>query len=170
MKIGPFSTNDLWTVIPELQCLDGTVYLQYTCVMTEDQQYYKYLNLCIIVSLAILICFVFMIFIRWIIIQSKIRQLEWDIATITLSDYSVEFPISKESYLNWYENLYKAPDGDSGKQVAPSYSLKKFLIKQIEASLNDDLIGENSDEETLNHKGFKIADIQFSFDNGDLIH
>jgi len=29
-------------------------------------------------------------------------QLEWDLATVTLGDYAVEFEISAEAYTLWY--------------------------------------------------------------------
>ena len=42
-------------------------------------------------------------------------------------------------------------------------------MKQIETSLLLDSINEVPDREALNPKNLKIADIQFSYDNADLI-
>ena len=42
----------------------------------------------------------------------KIDQLEWDLATVTAGDYSVEFDIPKKAYKDWYENIYKQSGGE----------------------------------------------------------
>ena len=42
----------------------------------------------------------------------KVKQLEWDLATVTAGDYTVEFDISKESYNDWYDYVYKKSGGE----------------------------------------------------------
>lgn len=56
-------------------------------------------------------------------------------ATVTAGDYSVEFPIKKESYDWWKSEVYRAPGGDFENGVAPAFSLKKYLKKEIEEKL-----------------------------------
>ena len=36
----------------------------------------------------------------------KIQQLEWDISTVTLGDYSVEFELPRRNYEEWYNRTY----------------------------------------------------------------
>ena len=42
----------------------------------------------------------------------KVEQLEWDLATVTAGDYTVEFDIEKESYNDWYDYVYKKSGGE----------------------------------------------------------
>jgi len=53
-----------------------------------------------------LICFLFSVAIKWKYQGGKIKQLEWDMATVTAGDYAVEFPIPKAVYQNWYNATY----------------------------------------------------------------
>lgn len=51
-------------------------------------------------------------------------QLEWDMATITAGDYTVEMEIKKETYISWYDEHYKVPGGDYEKGISSGYSMK----------------------------------------------
>jgi len=51
-----------------------------------------------VVFMSGLICLFFTASIRWLFQGQKIKQLEWDMATVTAGDYSVEFDISREMY------------------------------------------------------------------------
>lgn len=82
-----------------------------------------------------LTCCIFSIFVRWMHLQGKVNQIEWDMATITASDYTVEMTIHKNDYDEWYSRDYKKPGGDFDKDVPPSMSLKKHLIHEIERNL-----------------------------------
>jgi len=44
----------------------------------------------------------FTIFVRWLYLKGKLNQVEWDMATITAADYTVEMAIKEKSYLAWY--------------------------------------------------------------------
>jgi hypothetical protein len=68
--------------------------------------------------------------------NSKIKQLEWDVATITAGDYTVEFKISKESHEHWYNTIY--PD-DRDRGISTGESFKNYIKTQIESLLNEDL-------------------------------
>jgi hypothetical protein len=68
--------------------------------------------------------------------SGKIKLLEFDLATITAGDYSVEFKIKRENYLTWYEMVYRAGEhSDKSKDIPPAMSLKNFMIKEIETYL-----------------------------------
>ena len=38
--------------------------------------------------------------------------MEWDMATITAGDYTVELRIDPDDYRHWYNNIFRAPGGD----------------------------------------------------------
>jgi hypothetical protein len=61
------------------------------------------------------ISLIFLVQIRRLYQGGKITQLEWDMATITAGDYTVEFEIKEKSYIDWYDNHYIVPGGDYDK-------------------------------------------------------
>ncbi len=64
---------------------------------------------------------------------------EWDLNIVTLDDYSVELPIKKEGYQDWFDNIFHAENGDYSRNISPGLSLKKYLIKSIEKQLTSEL-------------------------------
>lgn len=107
----------------------------------------------------------------------KIQQIEWDMATITAGDYSVEFRISAENYRWFHSEIYRAPDGPFENKVSPALALKTYLAKEIEEKLDawaadnpwalTKLYGKKKTEKS--YGGTKVADIVFSFNNARLI-
>jgi len=67
--------------------------------------------------------------------DGKIRQLEWDLSTVTAGDYTVEFQIPAPAYQRWYTDTYKSRGGDCDQGFSPALSLKRTLINQIESAL-----------------------------------
>ena len=63
----------------------------------------KYRGLCVSTFFGTLICCTFTFVIRWLKKKSRLDQINWDMKTITASDYSVELKISKSNYKKWYE-------------------------------------------------------------------
>jgi hypothetical protein len=88
------------------------------------------------VATTCLIALLFTTSIRLMFQGGKIQQIEWDCATVTAGDYSVEFPINKEKYLTWKENEYRKAGGDFEQGVSPAISLKQYLQKDIEKKLD----------------------------------
>jgi hypothetical protein len=129
----------------------------------------------------VLIALLFTVSIRFMYQGGKIKQIEWDCATVTAGDYSVVFNIQHKSYIDWRDKVYEAAGGDMEKNIAPGLSLKELLKKEIEEKLdawvNDPannwalvkLYGSNKKGKTQ-YGGTKVADIVFSFNNAALIH
>ena len=103
--------------------VNNSVFAQYTCVMSQSQQEFKYRALCINTFFGSLICLLFSIFVHWIYMTGKLHQVEWDLATISAADFSVEFPIKKDSYQKWYDKAYKLR-GPELAGTSPSFALK----------------------------------------------
>ena len=93
----------------------------------------------LVTSTAILIAFLFSITVKSLFQGGKIKRLEWDMATITAADYSVEFEIPEVGYQKWYDEDYKKPGGDYDNNVPPAMSLKKTMIAVIEETLTQEL-------------------------------
>lgn len=150
--------------------------------------------MCLAVGTAVLISFLFLIMIRYLYQGGKMKQIEWDMSTVTAGDYAVEFPISRENFETWKKMHYDSEGGLKETGVSMAIGLKKYLTEQIEeildtwARANPDVLEENMTEkqkkkrekkrEKARKKGeelpglapTKIADIQFSFNNSELIH
>ena len=89
--------------------------------------------------MGVFICFIFMIQVTNLYKGGKIKQMEWDMATITAGDYTVEWEILEDTYRQWYDNVYMADDGDYSKGIAPGLSMKQHLKEKIEEDLTRDL-------------------------------
>lgn len=66
--------------------------------------------------------------------NSKIKNLEWDVSTITAGDYTVEYKFVEGTYDHFYNHQYLAHDKSKGISIGES--LKNYLIKEFEALLN----------------------------------
>ena len=118
----------------------------------------------------------FSIMIRSLYYGGKIKLLEWDFATITAGDYTVELPIPEKAYVEWYDNEYKAK-GDAQAGLAPAMSLKNHLKSLIESTLTAELVekgqvkpAHSGTESSEALADIKVADIVFSFNNWKLIN
>lgn len=111
---------------------DAFFYAQYTCIQTNEALKDKYFQISTTIAICCLIAYLFTISLRHLYQGDKIRQLEWDMATITAGDYTVELKIDKSHYLRWKESVYKRPGGDFENKVSPAMSLKNHLIEEIE--------------------------------------
>ena len=88
---------------------------------------------------ACLISLLFVVTLQWLYKGGKIKQLEWDISTVTAGDYTVEFDIPAEAYQDWYNNTYKSYYGEFGQGYSPALSLKRHLIETVELALKEEV-------------------------------
>lgn len=108
------------------------------------------------------------------------NQIEWDIQTVTLSDYAVEFPIKKNNFESWKSDAYYK-EGLYKTGVPIGVALQRHLTVEIERMLTEDLhdkakeLTDNLDDRMrrivrVNHlEKVKIADINFAYNNAALI-
>jgi hypothetical protein len=78
---------------------DATLFIQFTCEQSAEQQLFKYEKLSETVAIGCLICLLFTVGIRYLYQGGKIKQLDWDMSTITAGDYTVEFAFERENYI-----------------------------------------------------------------------
>ena len=86
-----------------------------------------------------LISLLFVLTLQYLNKDGKIKQLEWDISTVTAGDYTVEFVIPAQAYQDWYNNIYKSYSGEFGQGYSPALSLKRHMIEVIEGCISEDI-------------------------------
>ena len=64
--------------------------------------------------------------------RQKIDYIEWDIATVTAADYTVEMPIDFRFYKSWYDEHYNGAFGESKWGIPVGLSFKALLKRVIE--------------------------------------
>ena len=64
------------------------------------------------VAVTSLISLLFVTALQMMFKGGKVKQLEWDISTVTAGDYTVEFEISEEGYRDWHQNSYEKRGGE----------------------------------------------------------
>lgn len=65
------------------------------------------------------------------------KQIDWDMSTITAGDYSVEFTIPKDAYQQWKNTQYEAQGGPKERDISPALALKQYMSHEIEQILDD---------------------------------
>jgi hypothetical protein len=70
-------------------------------------------------AIAILIAILFFLQLRNLYQGSKVMQLEWDMATITAGDYTVEMKIDQKAYEDW--------DKQRNATLPEAQAFKKYL-------------------------------------------
>lgn len=70
--------------------------------------------------------------IHWLRKSSDIKNLEWDLATITPGDFTVEFTITHKFFENYRKDVYEIPGGDKDKGISIAGSLEDFMRKHFE--------------------------------------
>ena len=127
----------------------------------------------------------FTISIRWMYQGGKMKQIDWDMSTITAGDYSVEFTIPRKSYDDWYNAHYAQPGGPVENDISPALALKEYMSNEIERILDDWITNhpeaarpddgmkkkkkKNKDGSDRVGQKTKVADMVFSFNNRELI-
>ena len=148
----------------------------------------KYNQLCLIVALGTLSCLIFLIAVRSKVLGNKIALTEWDINTVTLTDYSVELPVDLKGYKHWFNHVFHGPGGDYSKNISPGMSLKRHIIRKVEKQLTAELKAQQERQARNDHntrmnmnllsksivstglEKIKVADLTFSRYNRILIN
>lgn len=89
--------------------------------------------MCWVVYIACAICVLFILFLRYTRIKGTIDQRDWDMATITSSDFTVEMPLEKDAIDKWFKDDYLKGAHKDGKSKL--LALKEHLTAKIETLL-----------------------------------
>jgi hypothetical protein len=138
--------------------------------------------MCIVTALGVLTCCLFIVFMKWLFWSLRMHQIEWDMSTITAEDYTIEMPIALHEYKTWkgveWGTLCGKEKSYKEMNKAPAYVLKRYLKKEIETRLTADLIEKRKSGESFGKvrpgkkpmQKVRIADIQFSYNNSNVIN
>lgn len=103
--------------------------------------------------------------------NSKLTNIEWDVATVTAGDFSVEYTITPDMYSEFIEVYFSKEPQDS-----PGYQFKVFLKDSIENICTDEFKRKKQEDALLNREAndkdldkIEIAEITFAFNNSKLI-
>lgn len=152
------------------------IFVQFTCVQSEEEQASKFSSLITMEALAILVSLLFMIQVKRLYQGGKIQQLQWDLDTVTAGDYAVEWKIKPGNYEKWD----RAREGSQDSRPE-GYAFKSAVKEEVEKILNQKLRearAEHASHEEeagkfkyhdLLTKDIEIADVCLSYFNGDLI-
>lgn len=93
----------------------------------------KYELLCLTCAIIIFAASFYMLVVSYLQETSKMDKQEYDMNTITASDFTVEMNISKEMYQYYLDNEYEPRGKDeidaSGEKYSPALYLKKHLAE-----------------------------------------
>ena len=84
----------------------SNLFVQYTCEITEKEKEIKYDILSMVSVVVMFVSFLFSQLIFYLQQTSKLDAIKFDIATITASDFTVEYEISKEMYEDFLCTIY----------------------------------------------------------------
>jgi len=93
--------------------------------------------MCLAVSTSVLIAFLFTITIRYLYQGGKIEQIDWDMATVTAGDYTVEFTMKEDKYRYWKQDVYEKPGGPKEQGISPALALKLEMTEVIESTIDE---------------------------------
>lgn len=91
---------------------------------------------------------------------TAINKVEWDVSTVTAADYTIDMQITKDMYNNFAYNV-----SELYRNQPVGYSLKDHLKHELENVLTAKVPSLGFE----NVQSIKIADIQFTYKNTDLI-
>ena len=111
-------------------------------MQSEEQLRAKYDQMCLAVGIGVLTCLLYLVAIQSKVAGNRIKVAEWDLNTVTVTDYSVEIEIQQRCYKEWLRTDFHGGERDAGdyyRQVSPGLSLKKHIIEQVETVLTAEL-------------------------------
>ena len=126
-----------------------------------------------VACLGFLIVMVYRATLEYIRSTNQINDKLIDMKLITVDDYSTESKISKKLF----EKFKTEVMGDCGPKKSPVHLFEEFMHKEVQKMMMDDndalLEAQGSTQRTNREEipdKFKIADIQFAFNNSKILH
>lgn len=78
-----------------------TIYVQHKCAFSPEQLVDQRIKGLTITCLAVLICLLWTITVRNEFFMSKLLEIQWDLKTVTVGDFSIELKIEPALWLRW---------------------------------------------------------------------
>ena len=106
---------------------DAVLFIQFSCIQATEDLVQKRQEALGIACLGIFACLLYTITIYYLQENSKLQNIEWDVATVTAGDFSVELQITHEMY-----NIFMSDHYDRVKYESPGMALKCYIKENIE--------------------------------------
>lgn len=115
------------------------MFVQYTCEIDQDQKEKKYDILALVSVIVMFVSFLFSQLIFFLQQTSKLDAIKFDIKTITASDFTVEYEISKEMFDDFLSNQFPTyrdqqeviNNRPTGNTYSVGLALKSYLTQNI---------------------------------------
>ncbi|CDW86701.1 UNKNOWN [Stylonychia lemnae] len=155
-------------------CADSgaMLYIQYTCEQSDEELKEKYSQVSIISCFSIFAACIYAITIYFVKKYSKLNQIDWDLKTVTPGDYTLRYEISTEAYMWFCHNIYDQQHMQE-KGIPKAKALKDYMKSELETILTNMLNQmklSSADTSNIRISQVKIADIVFSYNNGEFIN
>jgi hypothetical protein len=113
--------------------------MQYTCEISEIERSDKYDAISLISCICMFVAFLFSQLIYFLQQTSKLDNLKYDVKTITASDFTVEYEISRDMWDDFLDNQYPfyakqqevINNQPTGNLYSRGLALKAYLYKEV---------------------------------------
>lgn len=147
---------------------ESVAFFQYTCQQSKDQLYWKKLEALVIVCLNILIGLIFLIMLRFWRKRTEIEFREWDMDTVTVTDFTVETKIKSLMFERFKIEFSQRAQRERIEGLDPkNYSLIYFFEQELRKTVEDALSREAKINKDLQR--VEIAEVCFNFNNSKII-
>jgi RNA recognition motif-containing protein len=167
--IDSFKDNFIFPVYKNCNSDESVAFYQYTCQHSQEQLSLKRLQGLAIVCFNILIGLVFLIMLRFFKKKTQIELKQWDMDTVTVSDFAVELNIPVKMYDRFKEDFEeKVRLGQVEDHNPDDYSLIFEFEYALCQSIENDIskipkINKDLDEVI-------ICDVNINFNNSEIIN
>ena len=135
---------------------NSSLFIQYSCEISEDELTDKRYQALWAGCTSVFSCLVLLSVLKYRANSISIEKREWDIQTVTASDYTIEFKISQKQF----DDIKAKMDYESFMYYdAEGLRFKLYLQKIIEDRVKELSGGQEG----------RVADINFGYKNGDLL-
>ena len=173
------SATNFFVANADMTCFKQStqIFMQYTCEMTDGQKFDTFEKLTVCTFTTMVIAIVYILVIYYAQNSSQIDSIEYDMNTVTASDYSVEMDISAsmwESFLvNNYDAVKKDKDDEGNFKWTRALYCKEYLSEKIKEVLSQYqkekmALGEGHGQKEIDK--LDVFDIQFAYNNHEVIN
>jgi hypothetical protein len=94
------STSSIWSTTASSDCGSNNAYFfaQYSCTQSNEVLAWKHNWGALTACTTVLSGFLFLLTLMYLKENGRLKQIEWDVSTITAGDYTVEYEISADMF------------------------------------------------------------------------
>lgn len=130
-----FGLKNGTNIVPS-ECIneEARVFVSFTCQQDEKNLLNKRQMASKIACLGVLMVFIYLTFLHYLKRKSELDFIQWDMETITPSDYTMSIKITEKMYKHYMDAIHcRYPDDPVAVR------LKEYIIPNLEMELNHKL-------------------------------